>query len=104
MIRSVRNSPAVVQYVVYNELDCIRELGQDFGIEMLELIHSIDGGRLVDVRSGYGMGDPAVTSKADAAGDVHDLHDYPDPQDPKPTDTQYAMVSGRSAHEWKERA
>ena len=59
---------------------------------MLSLSQAADPSRLVDVHSGYSMGDPTQVAGANALGDVHDLHDYPDPLDPKPTPTQYAMI------------
>jgi hypothetical protein len=55
MVSSVRNSPAVVQYTILNELDCIIELGQEFGLKMLDVLQRLDPGRLVDVHSGYAV-------------------------------------------------
>jgi hypothetical protein len=96
MVKSVRNSPAVVQYVIFNEQDCIGTLGQDFGLEMFKLIKQLDPSRLVDVHSGAAFVHSDATDPAkdvDALGDVHDAHHYPDPEDPGPRSSQYSMVT-----------
>eukprot|EP01105_Mastigella_eilhardi_P009344 TRINITY_DN2211_c1_g1_i10.p1 TRINITY_DN2211_c1_g1~~TRINITY_DN2211_c1_g1_i10.p1 ORF type:complete len:418 (-),score=82.25 TRINITY_DN2211_c1_g1_i10:152-1405(-) len=81
MITGLYNHPSIVQWVTFNEGDCVGVFDAN---SVVEMVQQWDPSRLVDTNSGGPANDLHV-------GDVNDVHNYPYPGDPKPSATQYAM-------------
>jgi len=94
------NSPAIVQWIVFNEGDCV---GSFNASEVVAWLEGLDGqasphgergaGRLVDTNSGG----PA---NALGVGEFNDVHTYPAPGGPHSSATQAAMVGEFSGLGW----
>lgn len=97
MIYGKFNHPSIIQWVTFNEGDCV---GVFDAASVVATVQAWDPSRLVDTNSGGPANDLHV-------GDVNDYHNYPYPGDPRPSSTQYGMegeFGGIGAfitgHEW----
>lgn len=97
MVRTHRNHPSIVMWVVFNE-----GWGQFDTARLCADVKSIDPTRLVNNASGW-------TDKG--VGDVHDIHNYPDAACPAPESGRAAVLGEFGGlglpvanHRWKERA
>ena len=77
------NHPAIVQWTVFNEGDCIGIFPDVPAV--VDWVQRYDPHRLVDTNSGGGGNDLHIAN-------VNDIHSYPWPGSPSPSATQYAMV------------
>jgi hypothetical protein len=97
MVAGRANHPCIVQWELFNEMDCWQVFNVSAAVELMQLL---DPSRLLDTDSGGTANDYQLA-------DVNDLHTYPYPGDPKPSATQYGMLGeygGLGAyvpgHEW----
>ena len=84
MVRDLYSQPCVVQWVVFNEGDCVKDKGMH-PAEAVARVYGADPTRLVDTNSGGPANDLGI-------GDVNDIHHYSPPAFPSPSDSQYASI------------
>ena len=82
MIDGRGNHPAIIQWDVFNEGDCVDAFNVS---EVITWIKAYDPWRLIDTNSGGPANNLHI-------GDVNDDHTYPFPGNPSASATQYAMV------------
>jgi hypothetical protein len=90
MIEGRGNHPCIIQWVTFNEGDCIGVFNtKPYTVQdIVALAKKTDWqGRPVDTDSG-----PRPNTPPYKVGDVNDIHDYPYPKHPMPSETKYAMI------------
>ena len=81
MLHGRANHPSVLQWTVFNEADCVTQLGNAFAAEMVRFTQDFQAAPGVPSYSRLVDADSGGPANALHLGDVYDNHDYPDPND-----------------------